>query len=209
MCIEFVLEMYLDTLNIVLGKRDGWSNILTMILIILNINLVKIIQVASLLILFLGVLMTTIPLHMQKLTSYLISSSHLSLSLSTQETISSLLSKTLITDVGRLLLGSSACLLLPSTLGYVGAVRESRLLLVLVRLCGVYHMYSCIIMDSTSHPSWYSGDWSLSSSSSFQLSSYPYTVLHHGWEEWAWLSIEERRKRWTWYHLYGTVSWQI
>ena len=174
-----------------------------------NISVMSNLQVFSLLLLFLGVLMTAVPLQVESLVSHLLSSSHLSLSLSTQETISSLLSKTLITDVGRMLLGSSACLLLPSTLGYVGAVRESRLLLVLVRLCGVYHMYSCIIMDSTSHPSWYSGDWSLSSSSSFQLSSYPYTVLHHGWEEWAWLSIEERRKRWTWYHLYGTVSWQI
>ena len=110
-------------------------------------------QVVSLFLLFLSVMMINIPLHVMSLTEHFLSKDYFHISLSMQETISSLLSKTLITDVGRMLLGSSACLLLPSTLGYVGAVRESRLLLVLVRLCGVYHMYSCIIMDSTSHPS--------------------------------------------------------
>ena len=77
--------------------------------------------------------MTTVPLQMQNLSSYIISSSHLGLSPLTQETILSLLSHTFVTDAGRLLLGISSFLRLPSTLGYVGAVRESRLLLILVR----------------------------------------------------------------------------
>ena len=87
----------------------------------------------SLFILFLGVLMSTVPLHMQNLSSYILSRSHLGLSLSTQQTIISLLSHTFVIDAGRFLLGISSFLLLPSTLGYVGAVRESRLLLILVR----------------------------------------------------------------------------
>ena len=87
----------------------------------------------SLFLLFLGILMTTVPLDMQNLSSYIISSNHLDHSPIKQQTLTSLLSHTFVTDVGRLLLGISSFLLLPSTLGYLGAVRESRLLLILVR----------------------------------------------------------------------------
>ena len=90
-------------------------------------------QVFSLLLLFLGVLMTNVPRHMQNLSSYIISSSHLGLSPITQQTILSFLSQTFVMDAGGLLLGFSSFLLLPSTLGSVGAVRESRVLLILVR----------------------------------------------------------------------------
>ena len=80
--------------------------------------------------------MTTVPLHMQNLSSYIIAIEDLGLSLSKQETIVSLFSHhSFVTDIGRTLLGISSFLLLPSTLGYVGAVRESRLLLILVKNC--------------------------------------------------------------------------
>ena len=125
----------------------------------------------SLFLLFLGVLMATIPLHVQRLALYISSSSYLSLSLSTQDTIRTLLSSTLVSDAGCLLIGTSACLLIPSTLGYVGAVRESTLLLVLVRLRSVTVNILLVSFSSTSHQSFYFGDWSLSSSFFSLLSS--------------------------------------
>ena len=137
-------------------------------------------QVASLFLLFFGVMFVSIPLHVMTLIEHLISIEHLNLSQSMQEIVRSLLNQTFVTDVGRMLLGISSCFLLPSTLGYVGAVRESRLLLVLVRLCSMHHMYLSIFIDSTSHPSFCSGDWSLSSSFFFQLSNLTYTVPRPG-----------------------------
>ena len=126
----------------------------------------------SLLLLFLGILMTTVPLHMQNLSSYIISSSHLGLGQSTQETIISLLSHTFVTDVGRLLLGISSFLLLPSTLGYVGAVRESRLLLILVRkgsqVIFLNNNFICIVLH-TNHSALGTGACLPNSSSSIQV----------------------------------------
>ena len=87
----------------------------------------------NLFLLIIGMMMVTFPLQVKSLIELIISCEPLHVHKSTQEDIISLLRRTLITDIGRVLIGSSACLLLPSTLGYVGAVRESRLLLVLVR----------------------------------------------------------------------------
>ena len=87
----------------------------------------------SLSLLFLGVLLTTVPLHMQNLAAYIISSHPLGIAQNIQDAIISQLGHILLTDVGKVCLGISSVLLLPSTLGYVGAVRESRVLLLLVR----------------------------------------------------------------------------
>ena len=105
----------------------------------------------SLFVVFLGILMTTVPLHMQNLYSYIISSKHLDLSQMTQQTIISLLGRTFLTDVGRLLLGISSFLLLPSTLGYVGAVKESRFLLILVRMWFNLMLYINLAMLKVLH----------------------------------------------------------
>ena len=105
----------------------------------------------SLFLLFLGILMTTVPLHVQNLSSYIISSNHLDLSPVTQQSILSLLSHTFVTDVGRFLLGISSFLLLPSTLGYVGAVRESRFLLILVRMWFNLMLYINLAMLKVLH----------------------------------------------------------
>ena len=89
-------------------------------------------QVASLFLLFCAVLMVTVPLHVMSLAEYLITIQQFNLSLSIQEIVLSFLNRILVTDVGSVLVGVSSCFLVPSSLGYVGAVRESRLLLFLV-----------------------------------------------------------------------------
>ena len=105
----------------------------------------------SLFVVFLGILITTVPLHMQNLFSYIISNSHLRLSQMKQQTIISILGRTILTDVGRLLLGVSSFLLLPSTLGYVGTVRESRFLLILVRMWFNLMLYITLAMLKVLH----------------------------------------------------------
>ena len=98
--------------------------------------------------------MSTIPLHLMSLTEYLITREQLCLSLDMQQFVRSLLNGDFVADVGHLLLRGSSCLLVPSTLGYFGAVRESRLLLFLVRY--FISLGFCIILSlsfSTLHPS--------------------------------------------------------
>ena len=85
----------------------------------------------SLAILFLGVLLYTVPTHMKNLITYILSSKHLAMEKITQEQILLQLSENLLTDLGRVFLGVSSVLLVPSALGYVGAVRESKVLLIL------------------------------------------------------------------------------
>ena len=85
----------------------------------------------SLAILFLGVLLYTVPTHMKNLITYILSSKHLAMEKITQEQILFQLSENLLTDLGRVFLGASSVLLVPSTLGYVGAVRESKVLLIM------------------------------------------------------------------------------
>ena len=55
----------------------------------------------------------------------------LSLPPSSTTLVTSLLELELAQDSGRLLLGLALCLLLPASLGYVGAVRENKTLLIL------------------------------------------------------------------------------
>ena len=89
--------------------------------------------------------MATIPSHVMTLTEYLITRDLLDLSLDMLQFSRSLLNREVVTDAGHLLLGGSSFLLVPSTLGYVGAVRESRLLLFLVTHCISIHI--CIILS--------------------------------------------------------------
>ena len=102
-------------------------------------------QVISLCLLFLGVLLITVPLHMKNLSSYTLSIHHLGMAQNIQEAIISHLSHNLLTYVGKVLLAVSSVLLIPSTLGYVGAVRESRVLLILVILL---NNLAAIVIDS-------------------------------------------------------------
>ena len=96
--------------------------------------------------------MVSVPLHVMALAEYLITIEQFNLSLSMQEIVRTFLNTNLVTDVGHLLVGVSSCLLVPSTLGYVGAVRESRLLLFLVT--HLQTLYICLskLLFSTLHP---------------------------------------------------------
>ena len=96
--------------------------------------------------------MVSVPLHVMALAEYLITIEQFNLSLSMQEIVRTFLNTNLVTDVGHLLVGVSSCLLVPSTLGYVGAVRESRLLLFLVRQLKIYTFVLPKIVFSTFHP---------------------------------------------------------
>ena len=78
-----------------------------------------------------GVLLYIVPTHMKNLITYILSSNHLAMEKITQEQILFQLSKNILTDLGRVFLGVSSILLIPSTLGYVGAVRESKVLLIM------------------------------------------------------------------------------
>ena len=88
-------------------------------------------QVLSLTILFMGVLLYIVPTHMKNLITYILSSKHLAIEKIAQEQILLQLSENILTDLGRVFLGVSSVLLVPSTLGYVGAVRESKVLLIM------------------------------------------------------------------------------
>ena len=90
-----------------------------------------VLQVLSLTILFMGVLLYTVPSHMKNLIIYILSSKHLAMEKITQEQILFQLSENILTDLGRVFLGVSSVLIVPSTLGYVGAVRESKVLLIM------------------------------------------------------------------------------
>ena len=79
-----------------------------------------------------GVLLYIVPTHMKNLITYILSSNHLAMEKITQEQILLQLNKNILTDLGRVFLGVSSVLLVPSTLGYVGAVRGSRVLLAMV-----------------------------------------------------------------------------
>ena len=89
-----------------------------------------VILVISLFLLFMGIIMAVVPDQVISLLSYLLN--QVSVSEETKIIISSLMSITLISDCGKFLLCSSVCIILPSSLGYVGAMRESRILLFLV-----------------------------------------------------------------------------
>ena len=90
-------------------------------------------QGAGFILLFLGVLMVTVPLHTMSLTEYLLTLEHINLSKNIQDSVRGLLNPHLVSDVGHVLLGISTSVLVPAVCGYVGAVRENKVLLALVR----------------------------------------------------------------------------
>ena len=162
----------------------------------------------SLFLLFCGVLLSTIPSHVMSLAEYLITREQLDLTLYMKQFVRSLLNSDFVTDVGHMLLGCSSCLLVPSTVGYFGAVRESRLLLFLVR-----HGISlgvCIILSlsfSTLHLYWYYGACSLSFLFFSQPSHPCCTDSCHGLDSGVWLPIGGRGRRPIWYLSSGIMGW--
>ena len=69
---------------------------------------------------------------MQALAEYILSLEQLSINHNTREVVMSLLTRSLVSDTGYLLVSVSVCVLVPTVCGYVGAVRSSRVLLSLV-----------------------------------------------------------------------------
>ena len=96
--------------------------------------------VISLSALFIGILMAVVPDQVISLVSHTLT--QVSLTEDIKMKISSLLRLNLVSDVGALLICSSACVIIPSLLGYVGAMRESRILLFLVRITRVLGIIS-------------------------------------------------------------------
>ena len=90
--------------------------------------------------------MVSTPLHTMSLTEYLLRVEQFNLSQNIQELVRSLLNPTFVVDTGHMLLFISTCILVPSTLGYVGAVRESRVLLFMVGKVLGYFIYHRILV---------------------------------------------------------------
>ena len=67
-----------------------------------------------------------VPLHMISLTEYLLSIEQIPLSRALQGVVRSLLNVQCVVDTGCVMMVISSCIVIPSTLGYVGAVRENR-----------------------------------------------------------------------------------
>ena len=95
-------------------------------------------QGAGFILLFLGVLMVTVPLHTMSLTEYLLTVQQINLSKNIQDSVRGLLNPHLVSDVGHMLLGISTIVLVPAIYGYVGAVRESKVLLSMVINISLY-----------------------------------------------------------------------
>ena len=85
------------------------------------------------LLLLVAVLLVTVPQYMKDLALYIISKERLEVSPVTQEAISHNLGPGLLSQLGWAGLSLGLVLLTPAFIGYVGAVRESRLCLILVR----------------------------------------------------------------------------
>lgn len=83
--------------------------------------------------LLLSVLLVTLPGHSQELLLYILAQPGLDVPLSTQEAVSANLSPGLVGGLGAALLCLSLLLAIPATTGYVGAVRENRVCLIMVR----------------------------------------------------------------------------
>ena len=80
---------------------------------------------------FLSLVLIVVPLHAKKLLYLLISIFELSLS-SSQENLLTSLSSSLLQEFGWILLGSAVTLLLLSVFGYIGAVKDSKICLIMV-----------------------------------------------------------------------------
>ena len=83
---------------------------------------------------------------MQALAEYILSLEELSLKHNTREAVMTLLTTSLVSDTGYVLVFLSVSTMVPTLLGYVGAVRGSRVLLTLV--CNNTFM---IVMSILSH----------------------------------------------------------
>ena len=84
--------------------------------------------------LLLSVLLVTIPGHSLDFLLYILAQPGLDVSVSTQEAVSVNLSPGLVGGLGTALLSLALLLAIPATTGYVGAVRENRICLIMVRL---------------------------------------------------------------------------
>ena len=84
--------------------------------------------------LLVSVLMVTVPGHSLDFLLYVLEQPGLDVPLTTQQAISVNLSPGLVAGLGTALLTVSLLLAVPATTGYVGAVRENRICLIMVRL---------------------------------------------------------------------------
>ena len=78
--------------------------------------------------------MVTVPGHSLDFLLYVLEQPGLDVPLTTQQAISVNLSPGLVAGLGTALLTVSLLLAVPATTGYVGAVRENRICLIMVRL---------------------------------------------------------------------------
>ena len=90
-------------------------------------------QMFTFLLLLVAVLLVTVPQYMRDLVLYIISRESLEISLETREAIGHNLGPGLLSQLGWAALSLALVFLAPAFIGYVGAVRESRLCLILVR----------------------------------------------------------------------------
>ena len=84
--------------------------------------------------LLVSVLMVTVPGHSLDFLLYVLEQPGLDVPLTTQQAISVNLSPGLVAGLGTALLTVSLLLAVPATTGYVGAVRENRICLIMVRI---------------------------------------------------------------------------
>ena len=98
--------------------------------------------------LLVSVLMVTVPGHTLDFLLYILEQPGLEVPPATQESISVNLSPGLVAGLGATLLTASLLLAIPATTGYVGAVRENRICLILVRSFIV--KYFCQILNISS-----------------------------------------------------------
>ena len=93
-------------------------------------------QIITFLLLVVSVLLICVPHYIKNLLSYILSRPQLEISPVSQDAFSYNISPFLLSQVGWILLSLSLLLLLPALIGYVGAVRENRICLILVSFCG-------------------------------------------------------------------------
>ena len=94
-------------------------------------------QIITFLLLVVSVLLICVPHYIKDLLTYILSRPQLQISLVSQDSISHNISPFLLSQLGWLSLTISFIWLLPAFVGYVGAVRESRICLILVSFLGL------------------------------------------------------------------------
>ena len=95
-------------------------------------------QMLTFLTLLLSVLMVTVPGHSLELLLYILEQPGLDVPVATQESVAANLSPGLVGGLGASLLTVSLLLAIPATTGYVGAVRENRICLIMVSTEGTF-----------------------------------------------------------------------